>query len=55
MTTSHKNEPIEEALRFAIYCAKDEGFEPELNIVVIVVDSEALEARFREWLKNNED
>lgn len=55
MTTAHRDEPIEEALWFAFYCAKDEDFEPELSVVVIVVDSGALEARCCYWLKNNED
>jgi len=53
MTTSHKDEPIEEALWFAFNCAKLQDSEPELKVVVIVVDSEALETRCRFWLENN--
>lgn len=55
MTTVHKDEPIEEALYFAFYCAKDVGFEPELSVVVIVVDSESLETKCRHWLETNSE
>jgi hypothetical protein len=55
MTTSHKDEPIEEALWFAFNSAKLQDSEPALKVVVIVVDSEALETRCRFWLENNKD
>jgi hypothetical protein len=55
LTTAHHDEPLEEALWFAFYCAKDADCEPELNLVVIVVDSEALEARCGDWLETNRE
>jgi hypothetical protein len=55
MTTSHKDEPIEEALWFAFNCAKSVDPEQELNVVVIVVDSDSLETRCHFWLENNND
>ena len=53
VTTAHQDEPIEEALWFAFYCAKSVDSEPELNVVVIVVDSESLETKCRHWLETN--
>src|SRR5277367_1832886 len=50
LTTAHKDEPIEEALWFAFNCAKYPDSESEPNAVVIVVDSDALEMRCRDWL-----
>jgi hypothetical protein len=44
MTTWHNHEPLEEALWFAFHCAADP--ELDLNVVVIVVDSESPEARW---------
>jgi hypothetical protein len=55
MTTAHKDEPVEEALWFAFYCAKSGDSEPELNTVVIVVDSDPLDVRCRFWLENDND
>jgi hypothetical protein len=55
MTTAHHDEPVEEALWFAFYCAKSAESEPELNVVVIVVDSDSLETRCRFWLENDND
>jgi hypothetical protein len=55
VTTAHRDEPIEEALWFAFNCAKAVELESELNAVVIVVDSHALEVRCRFWLENNKD
>jgi hypothetical protein len=55
MTTAHQDEPIEEALWFAFNCAKSVDSEQELNVVVIVVDSESLETRCLFWLENNGD
>jgi hypothetical protein len=55
VTTAHKNEPIEEALWFAFNCAKSVDSESELNVVVIVVDSESLETQCRFWLENNKE
>lgn len=52
MTTSDKEEPLEEALWFAFYCAAppaDLGC--ELNTVVVVVDSPALEIACRTWIQ----
>jgi hypothetical protein len=54
MTTSHQDEPLEEALWFAFYNGKTpdepaDGTRP----VVVVVDSEALEARSIVWLGEN--
>jgi len=54
MTTSHKDEPLEEALWFAFYNGKtpeetDDGVSP----VVVVVDSEALEAQSVAWVQGN--
>jgi len=43
LTTVHKDEPIEEALWFAFNCAKSVEPDQELNVVVIVVDSDSLE------------
>ncbi len=54
LTTVHKDEPIEEALWFAFNCAKSVEPDQELNVVVIVVDSDSLETRCRFWLENNE-
>jgi hypothetical protein len=45
ITTAHSDEPIEETLWFAFNCAKSQNSEPELNVVVIIVDAEALETR----------
>jgi hypothetical protein len=55
MTTSHKDEPIEEALWFAFNRAKSGDSEQELNVIVIVVDPDSLETRCRFWLKNYND
>jgi hypothetical protein len=55
MTTAHKDEPLEEALWFAFNCAKSVDSEPELKVVVIVVDSDSLETRCRFLLDNNID
>lgn len=55
MTTMHRDEPLEEALWFAFNCAEWGDLEPELKVVVIVVDSEALETRCRYWLETNEE
>lgn len=55
VTTGHQDEPIEEALWFAFNCAKSVEPNPELDVVVIVVDSESLEARCRFWLENNRE
>jgi len=54
LTTVHKDEPIEEAPWFAFNCAKSVEPDQELNVVVIVVDSDSLETRCRFWLENNE-
>ncbi len=43
VTTAHRDEPIEEALWFAFSCAKSVEPDRELNVVVIVVDSDSLE------------
>lgn len=54
MTTSHPDEPLEEALWFAFYNGKTpEELEEGASPVVIVVDSEALEARSRAWVEGN--
>jgi hypothetical protein len=55
MTTAHQDEPIEEALWFAFHCAKSVESDQELNVVVIIVDSESLETRCHFWLENNND
>ena len=55
MTTAHHDEPLDEALWFAFYCAKDADFKPEWSVVVIVVDSESLETRCRDWLETNRE
>jgi hypothetical protein len=55
MTTAHQDEPIEEALWFAFNCAKSVESNQELNVVVIVVDSDSLETRSHFWLENNND
>ena len=54
MTTSHRDEPMEEALWFAFYNGKapdevDDGACP----VVVVVDSKALEERVTSWVRGN--
>jgi hypothetical protein len=54
-TTAHQDEPIEEALWFAFHCAKSVESDRELNVVVIIVDSESLEAKCHFWLENNND
>lgn len=53
MTTSHKDD-LEEALWFAFYCAVPPDDLPgELNTVVVVVDSPALENACRIWVQKN--
>ena len=54
MTTSHANEPLEEALWFAFYNGKlpdetDDGVCP----VVVVVDSNSLEVQSVAWVRGN--
>jgi hypothetical protein len=54
MTTSHEKEPLEEALWFAFYTATPpEDLPHELNTVVVVVDSAALEERCVSWVQEN--
>jgi hypothetical protein len=55
LTTAHTDEPVEEALWFAFNCARSADSAPDLNMVVIVVDSEALETRCRYWLETNKE
>jgi hypothetical protein len=55
MTTANQDEPIEETLWFAFNCAKSADSQQELNVVVIVVDSDSFETRCHFWLENNED
>lgn len=54
MTMSNQDEPLEEALWFAFYNGKTPD-EPEdgTSPVVIVVDSEALEAQGIAWVRAN--
>ncbi len=40
---------------FAFHCAKSVESDQELDVVVIIVDSESLETRCRFWLENNND
>ena len=51
MTTSHRSEPLEEALFFALY-ATHSPHDPDLEIdnIVIVVASEELNSRCYDWL-----
>lgn len=55
LTTTHQDEPVEEALWFAFNCAKSVESDQELNAVVIVVDSDSLETRCHFWLENSND
>jgi hypothetical protein len=56
MTTSHKNERLEEALWFAFYnAAPPDNLHHELNSVVIVVDSKATEAACLSWVRENKE
>lgn len=54
MTTSHTDEPLEEALWFAFYNGKlpDEPSDGACPVVV-VVDSESLEKRSFAWVQGN--
>lgn len=54
MTTSHKNETLQEALWFAFYNGKapDEAGDGACPVVV-VVDSKALEAQSVAWMQRN--
>jgi hypothetical protein len=56
MTTSHREQKPDEALWFAFYCAKPpDDLLDNLNSVVIVVDSEALETTCTDWVKGNKE
>ncbi len=54
MTTSHGDESLEEALWFAFYCAvAPDDLKHDLNTVVVVVDSVALESTCVKWVREN--
>ena len=54
MTTSHRDEPLEDALWFAFYNATPPDDMPhELNTVVVVVDSAVLERECATWVQVN--
>ena len=56
MTTSHKNETLEDALWFAFYNAThSDEHNRELDTVVILVDSDVLEARCTAWVTENKE
>lgn len=56
MTTSHPDEPLEEALWFAFYNATPPDDLPhELDTVVVVVDSAALGERCVTWIQENSE
>jgi hypothetical protein len=54
MTTSHTDEPLDEALRFAFYhAAPPNDMSQELNTVVVVVDSAVLAQECITWVQEN--
>lgn len=56
MTTSHEKQPLEDALWFAFYNATPPDDRPhELNTVVVVVDSAALEKECVRWVQENNE
>jgi len=56
MTTSHRDETPEEALWFAFYNAKPpDDLDHGLNSVVIIVDSDSLEATCIAWVNENNE
>src|SRR4051812_31068639 len=56
MTTSHKNETLEDALWFAFYNAThSDEHDRELDTVVILVDSDVLEATCTAWVAGNKE
>jgi hypothetical protein len=56
MTTSHKNETLEDALWFAFYNAThSDEHDRELDTVVILVDSDVLEASCTGWIGENKE
>lgn len=56
MTTSHKNETLEDALWFAFYNAThSDEHNRELGTLVILVDSHVLEARCTAWITENKE
>jgi hypothetical protein len=56
MTTSHKSEPLEDALWFAFYNATHSDEQNrELGTVVILVDSDVLEASCTAWVTENRE
>ena len=56
VTTSHVKETLEKALWFAFYCAEPpDELHHDLNTVVIVVDSTALESWCLKWVQTNRE
>ena len=56
MTTSHESEELDEALWFAFYNAvPPDDLKAELNTVVVLVDSPALEERCKAWVQVNRE
>ena len=56
MTTSHRDETPEEALWFAFYNATPpDDLDHELTSVVIIVDSDSLEATCIAWVEENNE
>jgi hypothetical protein len=56
MTTSHKNETLEDALWFAFYNAThSDEHDRELDTVVILVDSDVLEANCTAWVTEKKE
>jgi len=56
MTTSHKNEELDEALWFAFYTANPpDDLNAELETVVVLVDSRELEQKCRSWVQENRE
>jgi hypothetical protein len=56
MTTSHKDETLEDALWFAFYNAThSDDYDRELDTVVIMVDSDVLEATCSAWVTENKE
>lgn len=56
MTTSHRDKTPDEALWFAFYNASPpDDLDSELNAVVIIVDSDSLEATCIAWVLENQE
>lgn len=54
LTTSHRDEGVDDALWFAFYNAvPPDNLDHDLKTIIVVVDSVALEKRCTEWIREN--